>query len=455
MKKLLSVKTFAVSAILVLLCTVIYATVSYVVTFSVKAKLGPSTKFALTLTIDKTDHVIFDNSTSTPQTVYWAGFNYATLYLDANAIGSTTNPLTTLTNESSLTLTLTNKNSSGNMFFKIINEVNSPFELTPELGVYNIAPNASGSVTIKNNAIANNNYTFQIDGGIQEAEYKSRTINIDNNVTTTNQDCYVGIPYITKLTTAEAGKIVEIESIQIGSYNLAPTTEYLFDSATGRLEVLKSDLEGDLTINTILKNKTITLTIETSGCHGTFNNQALFDNSNQVFENVPSYKNIEITFSASNPLATAWAFDIFYQDQKLINNYNWKNGVLTIPASIVTQNLTIEASLGVAWTGEADETFATGAAGTYSVTTPEQIANVAALVNSGTNTMSGYTFQLENDLFLNDEIFTFHEELGLVKIHDPNLGNTIYFGTSLTPTLSSVTIKRLKRRCNNSWNLLC
>ena len=92
------------------------------------------------------------------------------------------------------------------------------------------------------------------------------------------------------------------------------------------------------------------------------------------------------------------------------------------------------------WNGTVATGFA-GGAGTksdpYIIRTAEELAYLAQTVNEGT-TYKGMYIMLDADIFLNDEIFTFEADTGLVKVSDGI--NSAYLGTGICGDTSGENI---------------
>ena len=130
---------------------------------------------------------------------------------------------------------------------------------------------------------------------------------------------------------------------------------------------------------------------------------------------------ITLKDSASNVLASTIA-------SETIINYDWEKqnvddhfGTLTIPAQYLTNDVAsveIYARAGYTWSGMYDAEI--GTSGTISITNPLELAVLASNVNGseGTSyTYSGATINLQNHLYLNDEIFL-NLGNGYVKVTD-------------------------------------
>ncbi|MCI8308316.1 MAG: hypothetical protein HFH14_09735, partial [Lachnospiraceae bacterium] len=84
------------------------------------------------------------------------------------------------------------------------------------------------------------------------------------------------------------------------------------------------------------------------------------------------------------------------------------------------------------WNGDGSNSFGGGDGSEdapYRITNGEQLKYLAMQVNSG-NSYSGENFVLTTDIYLNDEIFTFVPDTGLVEVTDGV--NTAYIGTGIT-----------------------
>lgn len=76
------------------------------------------------------------------------------------------------------------------------------------------------------------------------------------------------------------------------------------------------------------------------------------------------------------------------------------SGVFISASAASSENVNV--SVARVWNGKADKSWFTGKKDTYNISTAEQLAGIAQIINNDEDMMNGITINLTNDIILND-----------------------------------------------------